>query len=319
MKKCPFCKAELEDNARFCLFCMTQLDEKTIVSAKSKKKTMLIIIGALAALLIVLFLSFYFSGDESEPQTESSSLNDISFTETAISSQEDSDNSENISDENPDASNEILYENTSDDSDENTNESEGESENESEESKPETSEESNDESNDESNEESNDESSSPSQQIVYKYRASTPNDEFAGLSLDNAITIIGVETVSENGVYTIPETIDGKRVFAIASNAFCEEHIKDTVKTVIIPKSVKNIANYAFYDCYNMTDLYLCGEAVAGSPFSFLPPKEKCNGVITLHASATCHDRNLRTYKSMYSYEEWAGNDVGWIFEEWNG
>ena len=129
MKKCPFCKAELEDNARFCLFCMTQLDEKTIVSAKSKKKTTLIIIGVLAALLIVLFLSFYFSGDESEPQTESSSLNDISFTETAISSQEDSDNSENISDENPDASNEILNENTSDDSDENTSESENESEN----------------------------------------------------------------------------------------------------------------------------------------------------------------------------------------------
>ncbi len=38
MKLCPNCKAEMDDNARFCLCCMTSLDEKELISPSVRKK-----------------------------------------------------------------------------------------------------------------------------------------------------------------------------------------------------------------------------------------------------------------------------------------
>lgn len=38
MKKCPFCKAEIEENARFCIYCMTSLEQKTAVGSPPAKK-----------------------------------------------------------------------------------------------------------------------------------------------------------------------------------------------------------------------------------------------------------------------------------------
>lgn len=31
MKKCPKCGAQIEDNARFCVYCMTDFSQKTII------------------------------------------------------------------------------------------------------------------------------------------------------------------------------------------------------------------------------------------------------------------------------------------------
>jgi hypothetical protein len=159
----------------------------------------------------------------------------------------------------------------------------------------------------------------PVQTIVYKYRDANINDELVASNgsadyVENGITIIGVETVSENGVYIIPEVIDGKRVVAIYEWAFCEEHIKDSVRVVVVPKNVRNIHNFAFAKCYNMTDLYLRGESVAGSHYYWLAKKELQNETVTIHCSATCHDRNLRKHKNeiLYSYEGFAK------YEEWN-
>ena len=149
--------------------------------------------------------------------------------------------------------------------------------------------------------------------MTYLYRDATPADDYASnASLTaGAVVITGVETAAADGVYDIPETIGGKKVVAIMERAFCGD-VAATVKKVIIPSNVKTINAYAFYECYNMTDLYIKGEAV-GCPSVIFPEKAKRNFGITVHASATCHDRNFHTYKTLCT--TYFGTD----FEEWNG
>ena len=312
MKKCPFCKEEIEENASFCLYCMSQLEEKTVIKVKEKNKKLkrMILVDIVVGLCLVGILGVYFISKKEEPHT--GGLN----SETLSLVQEESDVESEIASD-VESEPEVESQESSDVSVETSEESHFETS--SEVSSQDSDQVSSDVS-DSTSEESGTNVPKPPEEIVYKYRDAEPGDEFFGLSLENKITIIGVETVSENGVYVIPETIDGKTVFAVGEWAFCGENIKDTVKTVVVPKNVKNINAYAFYKCHNMTDLYLCGEAIA-TPNEFLPPKEKCNETITLHASKTCHDRNFRTFEGIYSYEVHAGNEdkLVWKFEEWNG
>lgn len=310
MKKCPFCKAELEDNARFCLYCMAQLDEKSIIALKNRnKKLRFVLIGAILCLLItavllICFLQGNSNGSDMDDSSQASSVfeNEGDSLPSLEASDENSENSvdDTVSEDSRDTPVDDISIDTSVNTSVNT--SVGESS----------------DTNVDNGEENSTNMPQPLQTVVYKYRDAVVGDEWGSISVENAITIIGVESPSADGTYFIPDTIDGKRVIAIAMYAFSDENISNTVKKVIVSESVKNIHNYAFANCYNMTDIYLCGEAVAGSPLLFLPEIEKRKNTITLHASATCHNRNLRTYKSIYSYEAWAGHSIG-IFEEWNG
>ncbi len=59
MKSCPFCNAVLTDEANFCLYCMSSLDEKKItVPLEKKKRKALPIILILTATLLVSLLAF---------------------------------------------------------------------------------------------------------------------------------------------------------------------------------------------------------------------------------------------------------------------
>ncbi len=280
MKKCPFCKAEIEDNASFCLYCMSQLGEKKVIAVtENNKKTKIpILICVTVCLCVVGVFGFYLISKKNKPPVGDSNSNAISFSQKELNVESDVESSEGVSDD----------------------VSEG-------------------------GEESNSQKPEGNQQIVYKYRNSIFGDEVQGYGvsaeyIENGVTIIGVETVAEDGVYVIPETIDGKKVISIESNAFCEDHIKDTVKVVYVPKTVVGIQNYAFSKCYNMTDLYIQGESVAGGPDLFFPSLGKANNTIILHASETCNDRNFTTFSGRYHYDAViSGYELVWKFEKWDG
>lgn len=63
MKKCPFCGADIEDSARFCLYCMQSLTEKEQILLHQKKKPQwLLIIAAIAvsvafSIILIIILS----------------------------------------------------------------------------------------------------------------------------------------------------------------------------------------------------------------------------------------------------------------------
>ena len=69
MKICPKCKASLDDNARFCLHCMTSLEEKELIpTTKAKARRWPLVLLCFLLLGALLFFAF-FKGDQ--PQKRS--------------------------------------------------------------------------------------------------------------------------------------------------------------------------------------------------------------------------------------------------------
>ncbi len=84
-KKCPHCGAEIEENARFCLYCMTSLDEKErVVTRLYLRKRWLILSAAFFALLLIGGVLLWVLG-KSKPE-ESKSPSD-SLPEQQVSQQ----------------------------------------------------------------------------------------------------------------------------------------------------------------------------------------------------------------------------------------
>lgn len=139
-------------------------------------------------------------------------------------------------------------------------------------------------------------------EIKYSYRSARAGDDFNAMyeNTGSDIVITGVVQPSNNGVYDIPSYIDGKKVIAIAANAFSGAN----AEVVYVPETVKNIWNGAFTGC-NLTDIYFRGNAV-------YTEKNALISGVTIHCSASCSDRNFRYYKN-------SAASYGATWEEWNG
>ena len=79
-----------------------------------------------------------------------------------------------------------------------------------------------------------------------------------------------------------------------------------------MPATVTTIWDYAFSTCYNLTDIYFCGDAIYTSPQAFAWEPRR-TGTLTIHCSADCSDRNFRYYKDC------ADGSYDAVYEEWNG
>ena len=336
MKKCPKCKAEIQENARFCLYCMTSFEEKQEIKIKKENnKRWLIIIAAVLVFVVIVFSIFAIalknkpgrSSNISDSNSVIPSKNDYGasnvdkassrqnkengkiegnketlFTSTSSTKGSTSDSQSNVNTTSTNTSDDRKYNNTAskDSSKDSTT------------------------SNDKINNIYSDNvalststtslASTPTQtvSVSYIYRYAKYGDDFSvGANLENSVVITGVKTASANGEYIIPATLDGKKVIAVMGLAFCDKNISNTVKKVVVPSSVKNIWNNAFASCYNLTDIYFCGNAIYTETDAFAE-KSKRNGTLTIHCSVNCSDRNYRYYKN-------SASNYGAKYEEWNG
>lgn len=310
MKKCPNCKAEIEDNANFCLYCMTSLADKENIEIKNKKSPALpfVICAVLFVLLAVSVAAFTLKafGDGEHPFGNASG--DIAASkETGTTLKADSQSTEGTTsahktqsgDNTADVGSVADEENKTLPQETTSHRSTVPPETQSESKAPQS----------DKDDVENGEASSNS----FTYRKAEPTDDFAvNYPIpENAVVITGVSSVSSDGIYRIPETIDGNQVFAVMGLAFCDEDVAPTVRKVVIPSTVKTVWNYAFYNCTNLTDIYLCPDAVYIESQAFAP-KSRRNSPLTIHASYGCSDRNLRYYRNSASYYD--AN-----FKEWDG
>lgn len=249
MKKCPFCGADLAEEAQFCLYCMTPLNEKEqILPAKRRPKGWLFALGGVLHLTAVLLLLLW---PRSTGEPNGSTMRKPTPSSAATSAGITTVPSTTAPTTVPTTVSTTL--------------------------------------------------SSTSNEVRYHYRAAKTSDDI-GPSYSNPgnhIVITGVENPASDGVYNIPDTIDGQTVVAIASSAF-----SDSDATVVyIPASVKTVHNYAFLGC-PLSDVYFNGKAIHCYDSAFP------SGFV-LHCAPECRSRSWNYYVDFIS-------DLGATWKEWH-
>lgn len=328
MKKCPFCNAEIEENARFCLYCMSSLEEKQVIETpkENTKRWPIILIAFLFVVLFIILAIFFLKEDKPDNKHPDSSQNNtdkvLKTDESSVdlSTEDQPKDEDNISkqpssettiqDQDPTGSTTQNNSTTNNNPNSNTTTGSSGTVTETKNNTPPTP---TDPTSDLDMTTPTNPTPNPSvTAVTYLYRDAKYGDDFSvSANLENAVVIIGVKTPSSSCEYIIPETIDNKKVIAIMGLAFCDDTIKDTVKKVVVPASVKTIWNNAFANCYNLTDIYFGGKAiyVEGNAFA---PKSNRTGTLTIHCSYDCSDRNYRYYRNSAVYYDA-------LYEEWNG
>ncbi len=342
MKKCPFCHADIEDNARFCVFCMSSLQEKEKIQNQPKNNKRWLYILAAFLLLALIFAVTIFAlskneanntSSESSMQSKTLPVNNSSYTSNILSSNNASDDAskntvtDNSSKDDAEANNSqntVTKPNSNDNKTPSASNSQGSDTSGSSSSTPTTTpSQSNPQQND--NNIQNSEEQSSNQETVtkteasYIYRDAVAADCYTegnipAQPITDVIVITGVRTAASDGIYNIPEEIDGKRVGAIMPNAFSDAAISSTVKKVVVPTSVKTIWQNAFSNCYNLTDIYLRGTTINIFETAFADMSNR-TGTLTIHCARDCKTFAFYYYRNIVDnydalYQEWNGGDI---------
>lgn len=355
VKKCPFCKAEIEENARFCFYCMTSLEEKTIAEApRFKKKYGAVVIAALfAVMLIVGVIIWWVVKDPAEEPPADQSMMGESLTVGTVEGGSSAGAVQNsggatagpTNDPNQavssspnvggNSSSGTAAGNTagsaagsgsapgsvggsSGDLPSSTEPSApvtqpGQTEPSEPATQPEQTEPSAPATQPEQTEPSAPESTEPEDEdsgstasppatssATYTYRDAqyAKDDYLVTANVDDCVVITGVETAASDGIYRIPSTLGGKKVIAVVSHAFSGENIKDTVKQIYLPSSVRTVHDYAFVACRNLTDIYFEANAIYVSNLAFAPKSQR-TGTLTIHSAYNCSNRDFRYYRNI--------------------
>ena len=270
MKKCPHCHASIEESAHFCLYCMTSLEEKQTDGNPIQRRGIRIaaIVSAIVLLLAAgVWLGSVLSSDSPETQDVTGAVTTTTALGTTAA---------------PPAMNDAVGRPTQTTATEPmTTISTG--------------------------------TTATAASVgtdTYTYRDATRDDVYLELTIalpDDVLVITGVLTPSSDGVYRVPNTIDGKRVVAIAPEAFSGED----VRVVILPDNVSTVNNGAFSACPNLTDIYFIDSVFTYS--EAFAPVESRTGTLTIHCPQDCDNRNFRYYRNIAS--DWFGAE----YREWNG
>ena len=157
---------------------------------------------------------------------------------------------------------------------------------------------------------------------AYSYRDAVPSDDFKGYTsiTDNAVVVTGIIAPDENGVYYVPDIIDGRKVIAVTAEFSANIELATTVKKIVIPSTVRTVWAGSLSNCVNMTDVYLCGtgtEHCIEFETKALPDVTLRNFEITFHYDPECCGRDYfflkigrapsthPDYAYQAKYEEW--------------
>lgn len=343
MKNCPFCKALIEDSARFCIYCMSPLEEKQEITPKKSRKPNIRNIALAAAVIIIaaaVWALFAFlpknQSDNNTAQTTSDSAITADSTAASVSGEDNSTEQSIATEIVTDAYGGKIIVNAENGKPIETNSSRKiitqpqptannarggtvavntkvptaaigtSAANTAAPNNPTKA------TTKATAKATTKARTTAADNVTYTYRAAKYGDDYSvSYPIDNCVVITGVSTKSSSGTYTIPETLGGKKVIAIMCGAFSGEDIHDSVKKVIVPATVKTIWDGAFSLCRNMTDIYFCGSSIFTESAAFADDSIR-SGTLTIHCSYDCSDRNLRYYRNTAA-------DYGAEFDEWNG
>ncbi len=90
MRQCPYCKAQIGENARFCLYCMKPLSEKEVILPPQNRKHLWLAIAAGVALVLIgVILVLVLTGGQEEYPADSLSAITTTAAQTADSTTEE--------------------------------------------------------------------------------------------------------------------------------------------------------------------------------------------------------------------------------------
>lgn len=252
MKKCPYCSAELLDDAEFCLHCMRELTQKQIITLHKNKKWLLslitICIAASTLLTIVLLIKDNNASVSSGKIEDNQSITSSSASESDVSSESSSasdvETSKDESDVDPDdtsakpsaTQNNIVGDNSSS--------TQGSSS-------------SSISSSSSATTSSSDSNSSNNSDLPSEDVESETSDYIADPSLfrykenPTGYTVFGLAHDPFRLDAIIPDTYNGVPITAVGENAF---YTYTGITTAYIPKSVKTIESSAFSGCNSLTE-----------------------------------------------------------------